>query len=105
MMVIVTESVPDRVRGRLAVYMVEVRAGVFVANHGRRIREMMWQWVLEDVGQGNAVLVWTTNTESGFDFETVGTNRRVPIDLEGLKLVSFQPKHDEEQKEESFVAD
>jgi CRISPR-associated protein Cas2 len=92
MMVIVTENVPHRLRGRLAAYLVEVRAGVFVSNHGRRIREMLWQWVIDDIGDGNAVLVWNTNTESGYDVETVGPSRRVPVDLDGLKLVSFTPQ-------------
>jgi CRISPR-associated protein Cas2 len=91
-MVIVTENVRHRVRGRLAVYMVEVRAGVFVSNHGRRIREMLWQWVVDDIGNGNAVIVWNTNTESGYDVQTVGANRRFPVDLDGLKLVSFAPQ-------------
>ncbi len=98
MMVIVTENLPHRVRGRLAVYMLEVRAGVFVANHGRRIREMLWKWVMEDTGEGNAVLVWNTNTESGFDFETVGINRRIPADLDGLKLVAFRPQTDQSEQ-------
>ncbi len=100
MLVIVTENMPHRVRGRLAVYMVEVRAGVFVANHGRRIREMIWQWVSDDLGKGNAIMVWNTNTESGFDFVTAGANRREPIDLDGLKLVSFQPKSHEVDNDE-----
>ena len=34
---------------------------------------------------------WATNTESGFDFQTLGKNRRVPIDYDGLRLVSFLP--------------
>ena len=34
-------------------------------------------------------MAWTTNTESGFSFETLGTNRRTPVEMEGIKLVSF----------------
>jgi CRISPR-associated protein Cas2 len=36
-------------------------------------------------------MVWTTNTESGFDFLTAGKNRRMPVEMDGLKLVSFLP--------------
>ena len=36
-------------------------------------------------------MAWATNTESGFDFVTYGENRRMPIDLDGLRLVKFLP--------------
>ena len=55
----------------------------------RRIREMIWNTVEVRLEGGNAVMVWTTNTESGFSFETLGTNRRTPVEMEGIKLVSF----------------
>ena len=41
---------------------------------------------------GNAVMAWSTNTESGFDFMTWGSNRRIPVEMDGLKLVSFLPE-------------
>ena len=91
MLVIVTENVPPRLRGRLAVYMVEVRAGVYIANLGRRVREMLWKTVEEEIEEGNAVMAWSTNTESGFEFITCGVNRRSPITLDGFQLVQFEP--------------
>jgi CRISPR-associated protein Cas2 len=91
MTVIVVENVPPRVRGRLAVWLLEVRAGVYVGDVSRRVREMIWEHVGKGIDEGNAVMVWTTNTESGFDFVTVGKNRRIPIEMEGLKFVSFLP--------------
>jgi CRISPR-associated protein Cas2 len=92
MLVIVVENAPPRLRGRLAVWLLEVRAGVYVGNVGRRIREMIWQNVEKGIGEGNAVMVWNTNTESGFDFVTLGANRRLPVELDGIKLVSFLPE-------------
>ena len=62
MIVVVTENVPPRLRGRLAIWLLEVRAGVYVGN-----------------------------TESGFEFQTWGENRRIPVDLDGVRLVSFLP--------------
>jgi CRISPR-associated protein Cas2 len=91
MMVIVVENVPPRLRGRLAVWLLEVRAGVYVGKYSRRVREMIWNQVSEGIGDGNAVVVWSTNTESGFDFLTLGKNRRIPFEMEGVKLVSFLP--------------
>ncbi len=96
MMVIVVENVPPRLRGRLAVWLLEIRAGVYVGKYSRRVREMIWGQVSEGIADGNAALVWSTNTESGFDFLTIGKNRRIPVEMEGVKLVSFfQDKQEE----------
>jgi CRISPR-associated protein Cas2 len=51
----------------------------------------LWEQVKAGVDEGNAVMVWRTNTESGFDFLTIGKNRRIPVEWDGLKLVSFLP--------------
>lgn len=91
MLVIVVENAPPRLRGRLAVWLVEVRAGVYVGTLSTRVREMIWGQVEEGIEEGNAVMAWSTNTESGFDFLTLGANRRMPVELDGLKLVSFYP--------------
>ena len=91
MLVVVTENVPPRLRGRLAIWLLEVRAGVYVGDTSKRVREMIWQQISELVEEGNVVMAWATNTESGFDFQTLGQNRRIPVDLDGLRLVSFLP--------------
>jgi len=92
MLAIVVENAPPRLRGRLAVWLLEVRAGVYVGQYSRRVREMIWNQVEKGIEEGNAVLVWSTNTESGFDFLTLGKNRRVPKEMDGVKLVSFLPE-------------
>ncbi len=89
MLVIVVENVPHRLRGRLAVWLLEIRAGVYVGKLSRRVREMIWNTVEEGLGEGNAIMAWNTNTEAGFDFLTAGENRRIPVEIDGMKLVSF----------------
>lgn len=91
MLVIVVENVPPRLRGRLAVWLLEVRAGVYVGKVSRKTREMIWHQVEEECEEGNAVLIWPTQTEQGYDFATVGRNRRLPISFDGIRLVSFLP--------------
>lgn len=97
MLVIVVENVPPRLRGRLAIWLLEVRAGVYVGNISRRVREMIWGTVTKGIEDGNAVMAWSTNTESGFDFLTCGTNRREPVEMDGIKLVSFLPENSPEK--------
>lgn len=91
MIVVVTEAVPPRLRGRLAIWLLEVRAGVYVGDVSKRVREMIWEQCDLLREDGNIVMAWATNTESGFDFQTLGKNRRVPVDFDGLRLVSFLP--------------
>ena len=91
MLVIVVENAPPRLRGRLAVWLLELRAGVYVGDFSRRVREMVWHQVLSGIGQGNAVMAWTANNEQGFAFETAGENRRIPRLMDGVTLVSFVP--------------
>jgi CRISPR-associated protein Cas2 len=97
MLVIVVENAPHRLRGRLAVWLIEIRAGVYVGDLSIKVRDMIWSQIEEGIEEGNAVMAWSTNTESGFDFVTLGKNRRLPVELDGLKLVSFYPPEDEEK--------
>ncbi len=91
MLMVVTENVPPRLRGRLAIWLLEIRAGVYVGDTSKRIRKMIWQQVIQLSDGGNVVMAWATNSESGFEFQTWGENRRIPVDLDGLRLVSFLP--------------
>ncbi|APH57207.1 Hypothetical protein GbCGDNIH6_1374 [Granulibacter bethesdensis] len=92
MMVVVVTNVPPRLRGRLAAWLVEVRAGVYVGNYSARTREMIWRQVTEGLETGDAVMVWKASTDQGYDFLTCGRNRRMPVDFDGLKLVTFLPE-------------
>jgi len=98
MMVIVLENAPPRLRGRLAIWLLEIRAGVYVGDYTSKVRDYIWSQVEAGIDQGNAVMAWRTRNESGFDFVTFGENRRIPVELDGAKLVSFLP-------EDSAVAD
>ena len=96
MLVVVTEAVPPRLRGRLAVWLLEIRAGVYVGNVSRRVRKMIWEQCETFMEDGNIVMAWQANTESSFDFQTLGKNRRIPVDHEGLRLVQFLPIQEEQ---------
>ncbi|MDP2906146.1 MAG: type I-E CRISPR-associated endoribonuclease Cas2e [Candidatus Omnitrophota bacterium] len=92
MLVIVTENVPPRLRGRLAIWLLETRPGVYVGEYSVKVREMIWEQVKIGLEEGNAVMIWDAPTESGFDFLTLGKNRRIPVEMNGIKLVSFLPE-------------
>ncbi|MDK2892838.1 type I-E CRISPR-associated endoribonuclease Cas2e [Methanohalophilus sp.] len=91
MLVIVLENAPSRLRGRLAVWLLEVRAGVYVGDYSVKVRDMIWRNVEEGLEDGNAVMIWDSRNESGYDFITLGRNRRIPKEMDGVKLISFLP--------------
>ena len=92
MLVIVLENAPPRLRGRLAVWLLELRAGVYVGSYGKRVREHIWEHVEDGLEDGNAVMVWRSLCEAGFEFKTLGANRREPADFDGVQLVRFMPE-------------
>ena len=91
MLVIAVSNAPPRLRGRLAVWLLEIRAGIYVGNYSRRTREMIWRQVQAQIGDGDAIMAWSAPNEAGYDFDTCGVNRRMPTDLGGFKLVQFLP--------------
>lgn len=91
-MVVITTNAPPRLRGRLAVWLLEVRAGVYIGTYSRRVRAMIMEQVETMIDEGDAVIAWTAPNDAGFEFQTYGQNRRRPIDFDGLKLVAFDPR-------------
>lgn len=87
----VTENVPPRLRGRLAIWLLEVRAGVYIGDVSRRAREMIWEQLVHGFEEGNVVMAWASNHESGYEFQTLGPSRRLPVEMDGLMLVAFRP--------------
>jgi len=97
MLVIVLENAPPRLRGRMAIWLLEIRAGVYVGTYNRKVREYLWHQVEEGLEDGNAVMAWQASTEAGFEFVTLGKNRRMPVEFDGAKLVSFHPPDSADQ--------
>jgi CRISPR-associated protein Cas2 len=89
MMVIVVENAPPRLRGRLAVWLAEIRAGVYVGVYSARTRARIWDEVLDMLDSGSAAIAWSAPTDSGFAFDTAGINRRETCDFDGITLVRF----------------
>lgn len=89
MLVIVIENAPPRLRGRLSLWLAEIRAGVYVGVYSHRTRERIWSEVEQLIGDGSAAMAWSAPTDSGFMFATLGANRREPVELDGLTLVQF----------------
>ncbi|WP_292372743.1 MULTISPECIES: type I-E CRISPR-associated endoribonuclease Cas2e [unclassified Methanosarcina] len=96
MLVIVLENTTPRLRGRLTLWLLEIRAGVYVGEYSVKVRDMIWENVEAEFNDGNiegsAIMIWSARNEIGFDFKVLGENRRIPREMDGIKLISFMPE-------------
>ena len=83
MLVIVVENVPPRLRGRLAVWLIEIRAGVYVGDLSVKVRDMLWLACEKGIEDGNAIMA---------QFRTSSQNRPAPIRRQG-KFDPLPPTH------------
>lgn len=87
MVVMVLERVPPGVRGELTRWMLELDAGVFVGSLSALVRDRLWELACSKMGGGAGLLVYSTNTEQGFDIRLWGATTREPVEYEGLLLI------------------
>ncbi len=88
MTIIVLIGVAPGLRGHVTRWLSEVAAGVFVGNPSARVRERLWRVLAERVDDGQVVMVEPYNNEQGWAVRTAGRDRMVPVDLDGLMLMS-----------------
>src|SRR5690349_19028903 len=76
MLVIVVKSAPPRLRGRLAVWLLEIRAGVYIRGVWPPDTRDDQGQVCDYIEDGNAVIARSAPNDAGFQFETCGKNCR-----------------------------
>ncbi|PZR51719.1 type I-E CRISPR-associated endoribonuclease Cas2 [Xylanimonas oleitrophica] len=89
MIVVVLSVTPEKLRGELTRWLLEISAGVYVGHLPARVREMLWLRVVEDVGRGRALMVWSTRGEQRLAFR-VHNHAWAVEDFDGLALVRRQ---------------
>ncbi|MFD4926884.1 type I-E CRISPR-associated endoribonuclease Cas2e [Streptomyces goshikiensis] len=95
MIVISATAVPDHLRGALTRWLLEVTPELYIGTVSARVRDELWTSVTACTADGAAVLAYPTANEQGFTLRTVGSQRRVPLDFDGLTLMSFR-RHSQE---------
>ncbi len=86
MIVVVLTACPEGLRGHLTRWLMEVSAGVFVGHTSNRVRDELWDRVVELVGRGRALMVFTAATEQRFEVRSHG-HHWTPEEIEGLTLM------------------
>ncbi|MHA3948867.1 type I-E CRISPR-associated endoribonuclease Cas2e [Cellulomonas bogoriensis] len=85
-MVLVLTACPERLRGHLTRWLMEVSAGVFVGHVTKRVRTLLWARVTELIGSGRALLIYTAPGEQRLAVLTHGHHWE-PEDHEGVVLM------------------
>ena len=86
MTIIVLDNGKVGLRGELARWMLEVKAGVFVGTMSSRVRDGLWERICGKHAEG-ALLIYRSRNEQGFTFRSHRDSSRMIIDIEGLQLV------------------
>jgi CRISPR-associated protein Cas2 len=98
MIVIAATAIPDHLRGALSRWLLEVTPELYVGSVSAKVRDELWSSVADSTAAGTAVLAHPADNEQGFTLRTAGTQRREPIDFEGLTLISFRRESQETAK-------
>lgn len=84
--VITVKNVPKSLRGDLTKWMQEIATGVYVGNFNSKVREQLWNRVLDSIDGGEATISYSYRNEIGYSFNTINAQRKV-VDLDGVPLV------------------
>ncbi|OLP18277.1 type I-E CRISPR-associated endoribonuclease Cas2 [Leptolyngbya sp. 'hensonii'] len=86
MVVFVLENVSPSLRGEMSRWLFEIKAGVFTGRISALVRDELWKYISEKVGNGSAILIYSTNNEQGFSARMLGSPSRTLEDIEGILL-------------------
>ena len=90
MCVLVTDNAVVRLRGELTRWLLEVKPGVFVGRISASVRDRLWDKVKQEKEAVGALLVYSADTEQGFQVEIFGDPKRDVVDLDGVQLIRIR---------------
>lgn len=79
-------KVPPSLRGDLTKWYQEVQTGVYVGNVSARIRDLVWERVMKNIGSGEATMVYNAKNELGYQIKTTRKAYEV-VDFDGIPLM------------------
>jgi len=86
MIIINITSCPSQLRGDMSKWLSEINTGVYVGKLSTKVRNELWDRICDNIKYGQATMVYSTNSEQGFDFLTYNSSWS-PIDYDGIKLM------------------
>jgi CRISPR-associated protein Cas2 len=87
--VVVLSVTPEKLRGELTRWLMEISTGVYVGHLSARVRERLWLRIVEDVSRGRALMVWSARNEQRLQFR-VHNHAWTVEDFDGIALMRRQ---------------
>lgn len=105
MIVVTLTDCPQKLRGDLTKWLMEINTNVYVGHLSARVRDQLWERICEHIKHGQATMVFSTSGEQKLGFYVHNTTWEI-VDYDGLKLMRRpKPKKRSYEKEEPFVND
>lgn len=95
--IISISKVKNSLRGDLTKWMQEIDTGVYVGNFNSKVRENLWQRIIDNIGDGSATMTYAHRNEIGYTFKTHNTDRNL-LDVDGIPLVLVRSDNKKEVK-------
>jgi len=84
--VVVLSVTPERLRGDLTRWLLEISTGVYVGHLSARVRDHLWERITADVSSGRALMVWSARNEQRMQFK-VHNHAWAVEDFDGIALM------------------
>lgn len=86
MIVVVLSVTPEKLRGELTRWLLEISTGVYIGHLSARVRDRLWDRIVDDVSTGRALMVWSTRNEQRMQFRVHNHSWTVE-DFDGISLM------------------
>lgn len=83
---IVLSDCPPKLRGDMTKWFLEISTGVYVGTISARLRDELWNRIIQNIGHGHATMIFSTSGEQHFDFRVHNAYWQ-PVDCDGIKLM------------------
>lgn len=88
MVVVVANSLPDRIRGRMKLWFVEPRANVFVSGVSDHVALQVTEYLVNNCPTESGVIIFRSLADSPrYKIHTIGVPDKKIIKLSGLQLI------------------
>lgn len=96
MVVVSMTNCPPKLRGDLSKWLLEINTGVYIGHVNAKVRDALWERICDNIGTGQATMVFTANNEQHMDFYVHNTSWK-SVDYDGIKIMKhlFKPTYDE----------
>lgn len=88
MTIFVLETAPEKIRGELTRWFLEVKPGVFVGKVNARVRDLLWERIASSTETKGSVCICSAPNEQGFEMKMHGDPHRRVTEFEDLQLIT-----------------